>query len=435
MLYWNKEFSMFWNSERDRDFGRMCRMGDREVDDAIIKFNRDYTKPCVIPDEMLCRASLSELAEEAGYATDNFSGVIDQGLRSWRNSPTRSILNVTRLTTDAVPGTPMFSSLRSQHQLLSAAMVAGVFQPFQFKTIPDRENSVSRLRPSALKIGDYTAMTADADGDRLINSLAYALNLWEERNKAMVRTGRVKLPAKLYRGIRGGNLSVTMADLPSDLERSERDCRLMMLRAQHLVERPIVEWAHSPVLSFTTNETVAGLFTRNEGFVIEFEPTLDMVVSSHATDNALDVVDPYFKKHEREWILRLPSDAKLEPAAVRPQSANWFSATRDYRGVAVLDSHVEAKFLMGNKEISACWRWNNNGKGGKIVFRENDDIFSLTRAEFKKERGYDPIPQAASEIRNLVYFRKESSMFNSKPPVEIPEWRSDLFSDDFTPAP
>ncbi|TLX16830.1 hypothetical protein [Rhizobium sp. MHM7A] len=426
---------MFWNSEPERDFGRMCRMGEREADDAIIKFNRDYTKSCVIPDEILCRASLAELAEEAGFVTDDFAEVIDKALRSWRNSPSRSILNVTRLTDGAVPGTPMFKDLRSQHQLLSAAMVVHLFQPYQFRTIPDRETEVGRLRPKPLKIGDFVAMTADADGERLINSLAYAVRLWEERNKAMVRTGRVKLPTKLYRGIRGGNLAVTMADLPSDLERSERDCRLTMMRAQHLVERPIAEWSHSPILSFTTNETVANFFTRNEGFVVEFEPTLDMVVASHLTDNALDVVDPYLKKHEREWILRLPADAQLEPDAVRPQSAAWFAGTRDYRGIAVLDSHVEAKFLMGNKELSAHWRWNNNGKGGKVVFRENDDFFSLTRAEFKKEKGYDPVPQAASEIRNLVYFRKESSTFNSKPPVEIPHWRSELFPEEFSPAP
>jgi hypothetical protein len=426
---------MFWNGERDKDFGRMCRMGEREADDALIRFTRDYTKPCVIPDEILCRASVAELAEEAGYATDNFADVIDKGLRAWCHSPSRSIMNVTRLTDGAVPGTPMFKNLRSQHQLLSAAMVEHVFQPYQFKTIPDRKNSTSRLRPNALKLGDYVAMTADADGERLINSLAYALRLWEERNKAMVRTGRVKLPAKLYRGIRGGNLAVTMADLPSDLERCERDCRLTMLRARHLVERPIAEWAHSPILSFTTNETVANIFTKNEGFLVEFEPSADMVVSSHLTDHVLDVIDPYLKKHEREWILRLPADVKLEPDAVRPQSAAWFAGTRDYRGIPVLDSHVEAKFLMGNKELSAHWRWNNSGKGGKVAFRENDDFFSLTRAEFKKEKGYDPVPQSASEIRNLVYFRKDSSMFNTKPPVEIVHWQSELFSEEFSPAP
>lgn len=426
---------MFWNSERDRDFGRMCRMGEREADDAIIKFNRDYRKPCVIPDEILCRAQLSELAEEAGFVTDNFAEVIDIGLRDWRNSPSRSILNVTRLTDGAGPGAPMFKNLRSQHQLLSAAMVAHVFQPYQFKAIPDRETEAGRLRPKQLKIGDYVAMTADADGERLVNSLAYAVRLWEERNKAMVRTGRVKLPVKLYRGIRGGNLAVTMSDLPSDLERSERECRMVMMRAQHLVERPIAEWAHSPILSFTTNETVANFFTRNEGFVVEFEPTADMVVASHVTDSVLDVVDPYLKKHEREWILRLPADAQLHPEAVRPQAAAWFAGTRDYRGIAVLDSHVEAKFFMGNKELSAYWRWNNNGKGGKVVFRENDDFGSLTRAEFKKEKGYDPVPQAASEIRNLIYYRKESSIFNSKPPVEIPHWKLDLFSYEFSPSP
>jgi hypothetical protein len=90
---------------------------------------------------------------------------------------------------------------------------------------------------------------------------------------------------------------------------------------------------------------------------------------------------------------------------------------------------------MGNKELSAYWRWNNNGKGGKVVFRENDDFFYLTRAEFKKEKGYDPVPQTASEIRNLVYFRKESSVFNSKPPVEIPHWKFDLFSNEFSLSP
>lgn len=428
---------MFWNSDRDRDFGRMCRMGEREVDNAIIKFTRDYTKPCVIPDEMLCRASLSELAEEAGYPTDDFAEVIGKGLRAWRNSPSRSILNVVRLADQAVPGSLMFKDLRSQHQLLSAAMMDDVFQPHQFKAIPDRQSELGRIRPKPLKLGDYTAMTADAEGERLINSLAYAVRLWEERNKAMVRTGRVKLPAKLYRGLRGGNLSVSMADLPSDLERSERDCRLMMMRARHLVDTPIVEWAHSPILSFTTNETVAAFFTRNEGFLVEFEPTADMVVASYATDAALDVVDPFLKKHEREWILRLPVDAQLVPEAVRPQSAAWFAATRDYRGIPVLDSHVEAKFLLGNKEISAHWRWNNSGKGGKVVFLENEDIFSLTRAEFKKEKGYDPVPQSPSEVRNLVYFRKDYSIANVKPPVEIPHWTSDMFSDDFafSPAP
>jgi hypothetical protein len=384
---------------------------------------------------MLCRASAQELAEEAGFASDDFSEVIAKGLRAWRNSPSRSILNVVRLVDGAGPGSPMFKDLRSQHQLLSAAMVDHVFQPYQFKTIPDRQSELGRIRPKPLKLGDYTAMTADAEGERLINSLAYALRLWEERNKAMVRTGRVKLPAKLYRGLRGGNLSVTMGDLPSDLERSERDCRLMTMRARHLVDTPIVEWAHSPILSFTTNETVAAFFTRNEGFVVEFEPTADMVVASHATDSALDVVDPFLKKHEREWILRLPADAQLVPEAIRPQSAAWFAATRDHRGIPVMDAHVEAKFLMGNKEISARWRWNSNGNGGKVVFSENEDFFSLTRAEFKKEKGYDPVPQSASEIRSLVYFRKESSMFNTKPPVEIPHWNFDLFSEVFSPAP
>lgn len=418
---------MFLGSDRDTDHGWYCKLGEREIDDAILKFRRDCSLPIALSDEQLCRAELNELAEEAGFECDDFSAIVGKGLRAWRVSPSRSILNLNRHLEGGVPGSPMFKTLREQMQVLASTMESEVFRAWQLKSIPDRSDPLKRRQ--TVKFGGYTAITADDEGEALVNRLAHALHLWEQRNKAMVRTGRVKLPAKLYRGVRGSELGGDFSDMPKGLTIDQRACHVLSIRARNIVDTNFGDWSHSSILSFTSNESIAELFTKRNGVVIEYTPTADDVVASHATDTQLDVTDHLIKKHEREWIIRVPREYKLSPETVKAFDAEWLMAKKDVRAVALLDSHTMATYRMGDAEITARWFWNNNRTTGKAFFRIGDSM-SSPRADFKKEFGFDPLPSKQDDVSDLKFFRTEP--FSNKEPVEIQSWEADLF-DDYQP--
>jgi hypothetical protein len=182
------------------------------------------------------------------------------------------------------------------------------------------------------------------------------------------------------------------------------------------------------VLSFTTNETIAEMFTKACGLVISVDPTEDMVFSSYKTDDALDLVDPITRKHEREWIIRMPRDMVLAPENVRAHSFEWFVAHQDFRAVSCLDTHAEAHYRIDGHQVIARWRWNSGGKGGKVVY-SFEDGFTETRAEFKKSRGFDPLPEEPGSVQSLKFYKVHNSYTSRRTLEEVPLYDIDLITD------
>lgn len=401
---------MFWDSGPTRIYGRHLRSCGLAGDEAMLFLDDGWLgfRDSLPRDETLATLTPAEVAELAGghLDPDLFSSALAQALRDWRVSPSRSMVNLISDIHDGSPGEPMFKDMKTQTRVLASVIEAGAMQERDFNAV-NGEDGKRRMISR-----DSYALTAVGDAARALNTLARTMKAWEERGRALVRTGRIKLPKALYRGIRHRDVR-----LPEDMtfadgsEWNFRRCEVAAAKAEAVASRPLRETCGSDILSFTSNERIAEYFTRNEGVVIAVEPSDLSLVTSWAADGSLDGHDQVTKRHEREWIMRVGA---YVPVDVRTFDQDVMWSTGDPRGVAMLDANVSASYEMDGHTIEARFYWNASGKGGTIRFRV-DGAFSQNRAEVKRRHGFDPIPREGSDLE-VDYFQHDSLPSSRKRP-------------------
>ena len=403
---------MFWNRERTPTYGYHLKPIEFQGDDALIKMDDGWNGyASMFPsDDILVKMTAGELAEHAGLASDDFQQTIDQAIRRWRVNPAGSLINIIKDIDQGSAGQPMFSNIRSQSQVIAGAILAGVVVERNMIGVwggKFRENSSRKTRWQLT--GDYCAMTALDEQAGKINALGRAFRVWEEKNRALGREGLIKLPKKLYRGIRNQNLHFSNELIDRELGRNELDVQLHQLRKAVMLDNSLADFSHSEILSFTANRTIAEYFTRQEGYVLEIDPSDVSVVSAWCSDAALSGKDGFNGKEEREWILRV-GDYSLKPENIINYTDDIAWLSRDVRGIEMINTNsVRAYYNLNGKPIECVSHWNNAGNKATLYFRKKDEKYasSYKRSEFKKMFGFDPLPSDKDTVDSLEFYRYE----------------------------
>lgn len=413
---------MFWNSDRTPTYGYHLKPVEFEGDDAIIKMDDGWNGYTALfpSDDLLVKMSAAEMAEHAGLEVDNFQEVVDYAIRRWRLNPAGSLINIVKDVDQGSAGQPMFADIRSQSQVIAGAILG--------KVVPERSMVGvwgGKLRENGAKerwqlSGDYCAMTAMDENAAKINALGRAFRVWEEKNRALVREGIVKLPKKLFRGVRNQNIKFDSSLIESGLGRWERKVEVHKARKGRMLESTLADFSHSEILSFTANRSIAEYFANQEGYVLEIDPKDVSVVSAWCMDAVLGGKDPVTGKEEREWIMRV-GDYSLKPENVINQTSEIAWLSRDVRGIEMVNSNsVRAKYKLNGKSIECNSYWNEAGTKAHLYFNNYDGEYrgSFKRSEFKNLYGFDPLPSSKDKVEDLEFY--EYTRYSGKPDEHIP---------------
>ncbi|AOG03368.1 hypothetical protein [Bosea sp. RAC05] len=359
-----------------------------------------------------------------------FSTIIPQALSAWRQSPSRSLVNLTASLAIRNFQGPIFSDLALQSRVIGSALSAGAVLPADVRSVyaPDR---------SPIKVSTYEiAVSLTPAAWEAFNDLARGFRLWELRNRARVVHAGLKPPKLFYRGIRDRDIDAGPLDLRDDEPWAFRASKAHLMRRDHLLSRPLVEVMHSPILSFTANAAIAEYFANDEGMVFDLPPQDVEIISGWGLDPCLGDRDQVSGRHEREWIVRIPEGYRLGAHQVRSRCRDFAYASRDPAGIAMLHHETRARYSLGGRRVEAQFCYNSSGRGGRIYFIVDDGRME-TRATMKARTGFDPLPAPGAEISDLVFFTQDRFSRRKKtiPIFSEAEWRLAHELDAGSPAP
>lgn len=335
----------------------------------------------------------AELFRILGLDPKLFDELIESAIRAWRDSTSTSILQAIAHLDDRfpTPGEQIFANPIWQTRFLMKAPRGR----FGIMTQRVRDNQGMPIKLTS----DAFAMTTT--NVEQVNTLLQYLFLYNYMNRHF-NFFEAKVAKTLYRGIRASDLLNHAIISPmvqpfyqnKELKYAEKRRQAMDVLFQYLYQNGFSAIIDSPILSFTASLPTAKYFTRGEGFVLQVPSSAVRIISSEVHDPAR-LHGATFEtrgKDEREYIARLPDDFRPSPANIIVNDDQYYLASNSPLAVGLL-SHddKEAHYVMNGVKIVAHWSWNNSGIGGKLVFRANDD-WSMGRGEFRKNHGFDPIP-------------------------------------------
>lgn len=366
-------------------------------------------------DDVLVKMTAGEMAEHAGLETEDFQDVINVAISRWRVNPAGSLINIIKDVEQGSAGQPMFADIKLQSQVIGAAILARVVNEREMVGVwggEFKENGISR-KPWVLT-GDYCAMTAMGAQAAKINALGRSFRLWEERNRALVREGVVKLPKRLYRGIRWRDIQIDRKETGEDMDQWDRQIVMHQLIKEKMTQETLADFSRSELISFTSSKSIAEFFANREGYVVHVDPNDVSVVSAWNIDERLGGKDQLTGREEREWILRV-GNYKLRPEniATHRKEVSWI--TRDPRGVAMMENEfVRAEYEINGKRIMCRPFWNATGTKTTLYFHHVGGRYpnAFKRAEFKKLLGFDPLPSVKDEVHDLQFYKTSSSYFS-----------------------
>lgn len=322
------------------------------------------------------------LRSRAGVSPALFEATTSAALAGWRNSPSRSALRALRLPSGTAPrsGDPMFRDLLDQTRFLTALREAGVLRPFDVVRLRDAYGDAVEAAPGV------PAVTACGD---LAERAAKCLYVYEARNRAAAAAGGVRLPRRIWRGIRTDDLVPNHGTAGG--QSPERRVRALRRAIDGLLTGgPFALHGEAPV-SFTADRRVAAYFADRRGIVIGVDPAETGLVACADVEPRLGGRDPVSGLTEREWIVRLRPSTRLHAADLSVHDCAHLEAIRDPRAVALLDhDDREARYRMDGIAVAARWRWRTQSSGS-LVFRIGRGL-PATRREVVAAHGFDPLP-------------------------------------------
>lgn len=405
--------SLFWNGTRRRDHGLLLPTSKKPAAKAVIAFDGEWEAVNSLKDDDLLKMTANDVASFSGETAIFLDEVIGQALRDWRINPGSSFLNILSNSNKAQKGQPMFDGLGLQTRVLGGLLGTHANIPWRRSLEAVAEgNGRNKLH----SVGGNIAITASENGSIHINKLARSMRVWEMRNAALVRNGKIKLPKKLYRGVREADIRLDFAGVKQE-DGENHHVYSARHTAEHynaLTTKTVAETMPSTILSFTSTESVAKFFVDERGYLLEIDPSDADIVTTYLLNTELDEVDYVSKKHEREWIVRIPGDMKLTEDNLHIWNADWLMVNGDYRAIPMVGHSTYATYEMDGQKIRAKFEYNASGNGGKIFFKINDDWYQATHSEAKKQLGFSPIPTAADQVQNLKFWDYDRYSYSGK---------------------
>lgn len=402
--------SLFWNEARSIDYGARMPKSLLVAKDAMVKFDDGWSVVNLLGDDDLLKLNMEDIAAISPLEIEQFKQVLSDSFGEWRINPGRSFISAVGEAPFARPGQNMFRSLEHQTAFLTGlCRVSGQgtknLQAVRSETPGERHHR---------ELG-VVAITASESGVKYINDMARAFHVWAKRNTAIVRSGKVKLPKKLYRGVRAHELNYPDFNIKSSSYKMHEEfaADLIQARYDHLLKNPIGSIFPGNVLSFTGNEAIARYFADEKGFIVSVDPRDVDVIAGWSFIEELDEVDTVSNKHEREWIIRLAPEHVLNPENVEIFDADWLMVHGDYRGINLAGHNSKATYEMNGHQIEAYFEYKPSGVGGSVRFCCDGHYMPWTKTEFKKQHGFDPIPKSANEVRNLQFWRYDRYSYSS----------------------
>ncbi|TLX15905.1 hypothetical protein [Rhizobium sp. MHM7A] len=396
------------------DYGERLPSSGKFPEEAMVKFDGDWASVKALSDSDLLKMDQADIAYFSPLPPDQFTEVVSRSLEEWRENPGRSFLSAVGNAPFARAGKKMFNSLEHQTHFLAGLCRVGGQGSRNLQAVRSKDHGARFHRERGV-----VAITASEAGVAYVNQMARAFHVWEKRNAAMVRSGAVKLPKKLYRGVRAGEL-----EFPEfGIERAkgqmyeEFAASLTQARFDHLVGHSVGPMFPGNVLSFTANVDVARYFANEAGFVVSVDPREVDVVAAWSFNEELDGKDPMTNKHEREWIIRLSPDHKFPPEEVEITASEWLMFNGDIRGINLAGHGTKATYEMNGLKIESRFEYRASGEGGSVRFSVDGEWMEWTRNQFKKEKGFDPVPSSADEVRDLQFWSYDR--YSSRKPVLI----------------
>lgn len=367
----------------------------------MLKFDGDWEGIKALTDADLLSMDQSDIASFSPVPADHFADVISRSLDEWRENPGRSFLSAVGNAPFARAGKNMFNNLEHQTHFLAGLCRVGGQGARNLQAVRSKEHGARFHRERGT-----VAITASENGVAYINQMARAFHLWEKRNAALVRSGAVKLPRKLYRGVRAGELE--FPDLGIERGKGEMyeefAARLTQARFDHLLSHDVGTMFPGNVLSFTANLEVARYFANEAGFIVSVDPQEVDVVAAWNFCEELDGKDPMSNKHEREWIIRLSPEHRFPRDEVEITASEWLMYNGDIRGINMAGHGTKATYEMNGLKIEARFEYRPSGEGGSVRFSVDGEWMEWTRNQFKKEKGFDPVPTSPEQVSNLQYW-------------------------------
>jgi hypothetical protein len=418
--------SLFWNEGRSIDYGARMSTSTLFAKDAMVKFDDGWSAINSLGDAELLKMDMADIASISPLEQEQFEQVVSDSLGEWRVNPGRSFISAVGEAPFAKAGADMFRNLEFQTAFLTGLCRVRGEGLRNLHAVRSSEPGTRHHRE-----GGVVAITASPDGVKYINDMARAFHVWAQRNAAIVRSGKIKLPKKLYRGVRASEPNFPEFGLKSAdyAMHEEFSADLFQARYEHLTKHPVGPIFPGNVLSFTSNEAVARYFADEKGFVVSVDPREVDIVAGWSFVEELDEVDYISKKHEREWIVRLAPERVLKPEDVEIFDADWLMVHADYRGINLAGHDSKALYEMNGHKIEAYFEYKPSGVGGSVRFCIDDHYWPWTRTQFKKQHGFDPVPNSADEVKNLQFWRYDR-YFPSREKllisVRAPEMQKDM---------
>jgi hypothetical protein len=341
----------------------------------------------------------AHLSEAGGLAS-----VIQRGLKEWRVNPGRSFVRGMEQVGSASAGDDLFRSSLDQSLFLASLMRCGAMPAASIQVAVAADGKRVQENQGLFRLG-----VAEKAIPAFVSILG-ALRLWRMANEARIETGSVRLPKRLYRGIRGRDIHV---DIPSigDEHHLVRSMRVTEDRFRRMSDVPLHSVSTTGILSFTELRGAAQHFANEEGFVIEIDPRDVGIVSSWTLDLALSGKDEMTGRSEREWIVQVPPDLVLQPDQVAIEDGEYSIVTRDPLGVGRVSHDYQCRYSIDGRHIRSSFVYNSNGVGGKVVFHHKtaqDAYGQHSRRTFKRIHGFDPVPDDPSRVSDIEYLKVES---------------------------
>jgi hypothetical protein len=406
--------TFIFGQERRMDYGERLPSSGKLPDEAMVKFDGEWSAVRALSDSDLLKMSQVDIASFSPLPSDQFAEVISGSLDEWRENPGRSFLSAAGNAPFARSGKKMFNSLEHQTHFLAGLCRVGGQGARNLQAVRSKEQGARFHRERGV-----VAITASEAGVVYVNQMARAFHVWEKRNAAMVRSGAVKLPKKLYRGVRAGEL-----EFPDfGIERAkgqmyeEFAASLTQDRFDHLVSHGVGSMFPGNILSFTANVEVARYFANEAGFVVSVDPRDVDVVAAWSFNEELDGKDPMSNKHEREWIIRLSPDHQFAREDVEVTASEWLMVNSDIRAINLAGHGAKATYKMNGLKIESKFEYRASGEGGSVRFSVDGEWMEWTRNQFKKEKGFDPVPTSAEQVQNLQYWSYDR--YGGRKPVLI----------------
>lgn len=410
--------SLFYGQERRMDYGERMPSSGKFPEEAMVQFDADWESVKALSDTDLLKMKQADVASFSPIPADQFIDVVSRSLDEWRENPGRSFLSAVGNAPFAHAGKDMFNSLEHQTHFLAGLCRVGGQGARNLQAVRSKEHGARFHRERGT-----VAITTSESGATYVNQMARAFHIWEKRNAALVRSGAVKLPKKLYRGVRAGEL-----EFPDfGIERvkgqmfEEFASKLTDARFEHLLNHDVGTMFPGNILSFTANAEVARYFANEAGFVVSVDPREVDVVAAWSFCEELDGKDPMSKKHEREWIIRLSPGHRFPVDEVEITVSEWLMYNGDIRGINMSGHGTKATYEMNGMKIESRFEYKSSGEGGSVRFSVDGAWMDWTRSQFKKEKGFDPVPASPEQVTNLQYWSYDRYGSRKKVLINRPE--------------